>query len=233
MVIKIQKLTKVYNGERVLEGLSAEFKTGGRYLVKGASGAGKTTLLRLIMGLEEPDEGMIMICPDGDGKTAGHGNAGQKDGTTEGRSCEKNYKDYKKTIRNIKISAVFQEDRLCEEESAVTNIRITNPEVSTEMIRSELKKLLDAEDIDKPAAELSGGMKRRVSIVRACMAGRGIYLLDEPFTGLDAGNAKKCAEYITEKTQDGILLITSHQEEYLEYIPDLNIIDFGYERKQK
>ena len=208
MVIRIDRLTKIYNKEKVLSDFSAVFETGGRYLIKGASGTGKTTLLRIIMGLEEPSGGTITVADNYEetGKEAGAN------------------KEYRKQIRNMKLGAVFQEDRLCEEESAAMNIRITNPEVGTEDIRKELAKLLDPEDIDKPAGKLSGGMKRRVSIVRACMAPRDIYLLDEPFTGLDAENARKCAAYIAEKTGDGILIITTHLEEYLDIIPKLNII---------
>ena len=211
MVIKIEGLTKIYNNEKVLSDFSAVFRTGGRYLVKGASGTGKTTLLRLIMGLEESSGGTITVADNYEetDKEAGIN------------------KEYRKQIRNIKLGAVFQEDRLCEEESAVTNVRITNHDIKPEMIREELIKLLDPEDIDKPAGKLSGGMKRRVSIVRACIAKRDIYLLDEPFTGLDAENAKRCATYIEEKTRNGILIITSHLEEYLGIIHDLNINDIS------
>ena len=131
----------------------------------------------------------------------------------------------------MRFGTVFQEDRLCENKDALTNIRIVNPGISRDDIMSGLDRLLPKEDINKPVSELSGGMKRRVSLIRACAMDRDIYLLDEPFTGLDSENAIRAAGYIDEKTRGGILIITSHTESVLSHISDLKIYDFGVKNK--
>ena len=210
MVLELKKITKKYNGETVLDDVSLTFETGKRYLIRGVSGAGKTTLIRIILGLEEPEVGSISIhdCS----------NTAQTDGGNNSDG------EYKKALKNIRFGTVFQEDRLCEEQNAVTNIHITSPGISKEEIISELGKLLPDEDVDKPVSELSGGMKRRVSLVRACVAKRDIYLLDEPFTGLDSENAERAARYIDEKTRDGILILTTHTEGFTGCIEGLDII---------
>lgn len=216
MVLELKKITKKYNGETVLDDVSLTFETGKRYLIRGVSGAGKTTLIRIILGLEEPDEGRISIRTDS--------SSTETDTREYGSDEKKLLRDYRKNLKNIRFGTVFQEDRLCEEQNAVTNIHITSPGISKEEIISELGKLLPDEDVDKPVSELSGGMKRRVSLVRACVAKRDIYLLDEPFTGLDSENAERAARYIDEKTRDGILILTTHTEGFTGCIEGLDII---------
>lgn len=106
------------------------------------------------------------------------------------------------------FSVQFQEDRLCEEYSAVKNLEMILGE--TKAARTALEKLLPQEVLDQPCGELSGGMKRRVSLVRAMEAGAQCILLDEPFTGLDEENRKKAEEYIRENTRGRILLVATH-----------------------
>ena len=216
MVLELKKITKKYNGETVLDDVSLTFETGKRYLIRGVSGAGKTTLIRIILGLEEPDAGRISIRTDS--------SSTETDTREYGSDEKKLLRDYRKNLKNVRFGTVFQEDRLCEEQNAVTNIHITSPGISKEEIISELGKLLPDEDVDKPVSELSGGMKRRVSLVRACVAKRDIYLLDEPFTGLDSENAERAARYIDEKTRDGILILTTHTEGFTGCIEGLDII---------
>ena len=231
MVLELKKITKKYNGETVLDDVSLTFETGKRYLIRGVSGAGKTTLIRIILGLEEPEVGSISIhdCSN-TAQTDGGNNSDETSSETDNKvsdnvqNAKKSYREYKKALKNIRFGTVFQEDRLCEEQNAVTNIHITSPGISKEEIISELGKLLPDEDVDKPVSELSGGMKRRVSLVRACVAKRDIYLLDEPFTGLDSENAERAARYIDEKTRDGILILTTHTEGFTGCIEGLDII---------
>lgn len=85
-------------------------------------------------------------------------------------------------ISDRKISAVFQEDRLCENLSAASNIRL----VCTETISDrELEEAYKAVALQKPVRELSGGMRRRVSILRALLADSDCVIMDEPLRGLD------------------------------------------------
>ena len=64
----------------------------------------------------------------------------------------------------------------------------------------------------KPVAALSGGMKRRVAIVRALLSDGELLVLDEPFTGLDAANKQQVAAYVKEKLQGRSVLLITHNE---------------------
>ena len=91
-------------------------------------------------------------------------------------------------ISDRKISAVFQEDRLCENLSAASNIRL----VCTETISDrELEEAYKAVALQKPVRELSGGMRRRVSILRALQADSDCVIMDEPLRGLDEKKQNK------------------------------------------
>ena len=102
----------------------------------------------------------------------------------------------------------FQEDRLCEDCSAVKNLEMILGDAS--QARTALTQLLPEEALYQPCHELSGGMKRRVSLVRAMEAGAQCVLLDEPFTGLDEENRKKAEDYIRRKTRGRIVMIATH-----------------------
>jgi NitT/TauT family transport system ATP-binding protein len=106
------------------------------------------------------------------------------------------------------VGYLFQEDRLCEEYSAVKNIELVTG--SAYVAGEALKELLDAEDIEKPCKELSGGMKRRVALVRAMVMGADLILLDEPYNGLDEENRAKVTNYLETKGKDSIVLIATH-----------------------
>ena len=106
------------------------------------------------------------------------------------------------------IGYLFQEDRLCEEYSAVKNIELITG--SKFVAQEALKELLDAEDIEKPCKELSGGMKRRVALVRAMISGADVILLDEPYNGLDEENRTKVTAYVENRGRGSIVLIATH-----------------------
>ncbi len=123
--------------------------------------------------------------------------------------------DYKYPYLNAGV--VFQENRLCEDFTPVQNVVMVNRKNSAKVAREELLKLLPADCLDKPVSQLSGGMKRRVAIVRACCIPSDMLILDEPFTGLDSENRKKVIDYIREKQGRNPLLITTHDTEGLEF----------------
>ncbi len=129
--------------------------------------------------------------------------------------------DYKYPYLNAGV--VFQEDRLLEGFSAVENVAMASRRMAKETAREELEKLLPADQLDKPVRELSGGMKRRVAIVRACSISSDILILDEPFTGLDDGNKEKVIQYIRQKQGNNPLVITSHSLEGLEFCRNISI----------
>lgn len=106
------------------------------------------------------------------------------------------------------FSVQFQEDRLCEDYSAVKNLEMILGDAV--QAREALMQLLPEEALDQPCIELSGGMKRRVALVRAMEAGAQCVLLDEPFTGLDEENRKKAEEYIRNKARGRIVMLATH-----------------------
>lgn len=109
---------------------------------------------------------------------------------------------------NGKISMVFQENRLCEDYSAISNLELISGNKKT--AKNILLKVLDKKDIYKPVRELSGGQKRRVAIARACLADGNILLADEPYNGLDEENRQRVYNLMKERVADGILIIASH-----------------------
>ncbi len=103
---------------------------------------------------------------------------------------------------------VFQEDRLFEAYDAVKNVEMVLGD--KEKAEEALLPLLSPEDLDKPCRELSGGMKRRVALVRAMEARAALVLLDEPFTGMDEVTRERAEAYIAEKKRGKILVIATH-----------------------
>mgnify|MGYP000023240742 FL=1 len=178
MDIIIDKLSKAYGSQQVLQDFSAVIPLGKTTGIMAPSGYGKTTLLRILMGLEQLDGG-----------------------TVQG-------------LEGLRQSAVFQEDRLCENLSAAANIRLVCPRKSPREIMEALAALELAGCAHQPARELSGGMRRRVALLRALMADYDILYLDEPFKGLDVETKAEVIAY-TRKHIDGktVLLVTHDLEE--------------------
>ena len=118
-------------------------------------------------------------------------------------------------LENSKISAVFQNDRLCGNLSAYANVKIVcGKEVSKNDILSALARVGLENDAYKNADSLSGGMKRRCAIVRALLSDYDLLLLDEPFNGLDNAAKQVTADYINEKSGDrGMIMITHNEAE--------------------
>lgn len=107
-----------------------------------------------------------------------------------------------------RVSMLFQEDRLCEEYDAIKNVELVcgNRKQASEA----LLKLLEPESLEKPCSSLSGGMKRRVALVRAMEAEADFVLLDEPFVGMDRENRRMAEQYIQERQQGRTILIATH-----------------------
>ena len=130
--------------------------------------------------------------------------------------------DYKYPFINSGV--VFQEDRLCEDYDAVTNVTMVSKKVFRQTVIEELKKLLPEEALFKPVRELSGGQRRRVAIVRACAIPSDVLIMDEPFTGLDDKARETAIAYIRDKQGTGPLVITTHDTKGLEFG---RLIDLG------
>ena len=125
-----------------------------------------------------------------------------------------------------KISAVFQDDLLCEDFSAISNIKaITGGGLTKEKIAEALKLLdLTAKDIRYPVRELSGGMKRRVAIARAILVDSELVIMDEPFKGLDEGTRRKTIDFVLQETESRTLIVITHSPEEAELLVSDKVI---------
>ncbi len=117
------------------------------------------------------------------------------------------------------VSAVFQEDRLCPSFSAVTNVSLAlGRQVSRAQIVSLLTELGLGDAIAKPVRELSGGMQRRVAIARSLLCPADLYLMDEPFKGLDEDTRKTVMDVVLSRTKGKTLLLVTHDPEEAAYL---------------
>lgn len=117
-----------------------------------------------------------------------------------------------------KLAMVFQEDRLCEHLSPVTNVAMVQERPDRREIAKALEEILPADCLRQPVRELSGGMKRRVAIARAMLAGSDVLLMDEPFTGLDEENRERVIQFVQARRKGRLLLLTTHRPEEAELL---------------
>ena len=111
-----------------------------------------------------------------------------------------------------RVGAVFQEDRLLEFMPPVGNIRLTAPSLSEEVIQRELEAMELGGCMAQPVRELSGGMRRRVAILRALLAEGDVLLLDEPFKGLDEETKSCVIERTRALSQGKTVVLVTHDE---------------------
>ncbi len=126
--------------------------------------------------------------------------------------------------RPERISAVFQENRLCENLTVSANIRlVTGKRYSCGEIAEELAKIGLAGCENKAVRELSGGMKRRTALLRALLADYDALFLDEPFKGLDAETKRTVMEYCKGKIRGKTVVLVTHDQGECEYMADETI----------
>jgi len=114
------------------------------------------------------------------------------------------------TGRPERVSAVFQENRLFEDFSALSNLAAVCHHGDKEVMTDHLTELGLGDSLHKPVRTLSGGMKRRVAIARAVLAPGELMILDEPFTGLDQDTKKIVLDYLKHHSQGRTLLVVTH-----------------------
>ena len=176
MILKLDNLSKRFDGVDIFTGFSYSFQNRGVYVISGESGIGKTTLLRIIAGLDKEYDGFI----------TGGG------------------------VENV--SFMFQEYRLFPTLNAVKNASLVSADnldvASKLLIRLGFKK----NDLNKRPRELSGGMKQRVSFVRALLKNAPILLLDEPTKELDEETASIMLEIIGEEAKMRLVIMVTHDD---------------------
>mgnify|MGYP002516176116 CR=1 FL=1 len=116
-----------------------------------------------------------------------------------------------------RVSAVFQEDRLCAQLNAIQNVTLVLPGPGTqykEQIKQDFQRFgLDLAALALPARKLSGGQKRRVALLRALYAPSDTLLLDEPFTGMDPAALQKATALLKERSGGKNVLLATHDRE--------------------
>ena len=112
--------------------------------------------------------------------------------------------------RPARVSAVFQENRLFEDFSALSNLAAVCHHGDKQVMADHLTELGLGDSLHKPVRTLSGGMKRRVAIARAVLAPGELVILDEPFTGLDKDTKEVVLGYLKHHTQGRTLILVTH-----------------------
>lgn len=179
-ILEMKDVVKFYGDKPVLNGVSFKAFKGETRIIIGASGSGKSTILKLIMGLDKPDEGTILVA---------------------GKDITELNEQQLVEVRQ-KIGMVFQESALFDSLTVRENVAYRAYEEGTDESEIEAKVrqtlgFVGLEDaIDKFPSELSGGMKRRVALARALISEPEIMLYDEPTAGLDPITSRKINELI-------------------------------------
>ena len=205
--IIVKGIRKSFGTHVVLQDLSITFAPGGIYVIRGASGSGKTTLLRILAGLEQPDEGEVIR---------------EKREATESLETSERLEsreslESRKSLKTRKadapgpIGVVFQESRLLSDLNAIRNVAYgVRGKIDQVQLRAQLREVLPEADLTLPVHQYSGGMRRRVEMVRAVFPGNGLLLLDEPFAGLDVENKKRTISYLLSRRKQATVICTSH-----------------------
>lgn len=113
---------------------------------------------------------------------------------------------------NPKRSVLFQENRLCENMSTVSNLRFVCPKRTKREMEQALTQAGLGGALYQPVKDLSGGMQRRVALMRALLADFDLLFLDEPFTGLDDVTRDRLLPLIMQYAQGKIVLLVTHNE---------------------
>ena len=121
-------------------------------------------------------------------------------------------------LQNYRKATVFQEDRLCENLSAMQNVLMVVNNQPKKDLLDQLKQdfyQVGLDDMFQKVSTLSGGMKRRVVILRAMYANADIIFFDEPLKGLDDTTKEKVMLFIKERIKDKTVFWVTHDvDEY-------------------
>lgn len=205
--IIVKGIRKSFGTHVVLQDLSITFAPGGIYVIRGTSGSGKTTLLRILAGLEQPDEGEVIREKREAPESLETSERLESMESLESRKILKT----RKADAPGPVGMVFQESRLLSDLSAIRNVAYgVRGKIDQVQLRAQLREVLPEADLTLPVHQYSGGMRRRVEMVRAVFPGNGLLLLDEPFAGLDVENKKRTISYLLSRRKQATVICTSH-----------------------
>ena len=119
-------------------------------------------------------------------------------------------------LGGLRLSAVFQEDRLCDQLDGISNLRLVTPSLSRTEAQNAMEAVGLADCIGRPTRELSGGQRRRVAILRSLLADYDLLILDEPFKGLDRDTKQLVIEDTQRRCMGKTVLLVTHDPTELE-----------------
>lgn len=206
MVITTDNLVKIYNTRHVVDGVSISVEQGSVVGLLGPNGAGKTTTFYMIVGIEKPDAGTVML----DGKDI---------------SAMPMYERAR-----VGIGYLPQEASIFSKMTVEGNIMaiLETTDLNASEREAKMNALLDEFRLNhvrkSEGKALSGGERRRVEIARALATDPAFILLDEPFAGIDPIAVADIQGMIAHLAQRGIgVLITDHNVR-----ETLSIVDKAY-----
>jgi heme exporter protein A len=181
----------VWRGDRhVLKGVSLELRPGELLHVSGPNGAGKTTLLRVVCGLLRPEQGVV---------------------TWLGHSIAKVRAQYQAALAYAAHDPALKSDL-----TALENLRFSvalRRRVTAVELRESLERTGAATCAELPARILSAGQRRRIAMARVLAVGARLWLLDEPFSNLDAEGSDLTLQLLADHVRrGGSALVVAHHE---------------------
>ena len=198
----------------VLSGVDLTVQSAERVAIVGTSGSGKTTLLQILGGLDDPDDGEVIV-----GGQPMHG----------GNEVSKG------ELRNRFIGFVYQFHHLLPEFTAAENvampllIRREAKSVALEKASELLARVGLGERLTHKPGELSGGERQRAAVARALITRPQLVLADEPTGNLDAGNGEHVMQLMLELNQElqTSLVIVTHDLSIAERMDRILVLENG------
>lgn len=196
-VAEIKQLKKSFGSNNVLNGIDLKIDKGENLVVLGKSGSGKSVLIKCLVGLIEPDDGMVVLL----GKNVS------------------SLKDDELNILRKKVGFLFQSAALYDSMSVRENLEFPLRGEKSKTIEEIENLVIEAltnvgleESIDKMPSELSGGMRKRLGLARTLILKPEIILYDEPTTGLDPVTSKEISKLIldVQKKYNTASIIITH-----------------------
>jgi len=197
-VIEIKGLCKSFGTNQVLKNFDLTLHKGQNLVVLGKSGSGKSVLIKCIIGLMQPDAGTIRVL----GKDI------------PGMSHEELDK------MRVKMGFLFQSNALYDSMTVRENLEFPlrrhwiekSPQKVDQLVMEALNNVGLAHTVDMMPSELSGGMRKRISLARTLILKPEIILYDEPTTGLDPITAREISHLVLEvqKKYNTSSIIISH-----------------------
>lgn len=204
-ILTIEHLHKEYDDFAVLNDINLSVKKGEVVVVIGPSGCGKSTLLRCINGLEEIQDGKVLLHDE---------------------VINPNKKNLRKT--HERIGMVFQSYDLFPHKTIIQNVTLAPIKVqgrNKEEVTVEANQLLERVGLVSKAnsypRQLSGGQKQRVAIVRALMMHPEILLFDEVTAALDPEMVREVLDVVLSLAKEGrTMLIVTHEMDFAKAVAD-------------